>query len=135
VAGFNRNGWPTSVGFSGRLASDYALTAEEVVTYCGILSAIDSWEARRPAPTVSPPVGNSVPPPGGERGTSNVYVLGSRDRAAGRGVLLQQGSIRPRNAGFFRVQSYLPQSSSASRLTAGASGFLNLSQSDERPDL
>jgi hypothetical protein len=48
------------------------LTAEEVVTYRGILSAIDSWKARRPAPTVSPPVGNSVPPPGGERGTSNV---------------------------------------------------------------
>jgi hypothetical protein len=28
-----------------------------------------------------------------------------------------------------------PQSSSASRLTAGASGFLNFSQSGERPDL
>jgi hypothetical protein len=28
-----------------------------------------------------------------------------------------------------------PQSSSASRFTAGASGFLNLSQSCERPDL
>jgi hypothetical protein len=67
------------------------LTAEEVVTYCGILSATDSWEARRPARTVSPPVGKSVPPPGGERGTSNVYVLGSRDRAAGRGVVLQHG--------------------------------------------
>jgi hypothetical protein len=30
---------------------------------------------------------------------------------------------------------HLPQSSSASRPTAGASGFLNLSQSGERPDL
>jgi hypothetical protein len=29
---------------------------------------------------------------------------------------------------------YRPQSSSASRFTAGASGFLNLSQSGERPD-
>jgi hypothetical protein len=29
---------------------------------------------------------------------------------------------------------HLPQSSSASRLTAGASGFLNFSQSGERPD-
>ena len=41
------------------------LTAEEVVTYCGILSAIDSWEVRRPALTGSPPVGKGVPPPGG----------------------------------------------------------------------
>jgi hypothetical protein len=30
---------------------------------------------------------------------------------------------------------HLPQSSSASRRTAGASGFLLLSQSGERPDL
>jgi hypothetical protein len=67
------------------------LTAEEVVTYCGILSATDSWEARRPGLPVSPPVGKSVPPPGGERGTSNVYVLRSRDRAAGRGLVVQQG--------------------------------------------
>ena len=29
---------------------------------------------------------------------------------------------------------HLPHSSSASRLTAGASGFLNFSQSGERPD-
>jgi hypothetical protein len=41
------------------------LTAEEVVTYCGILSTIDSWEVRRPALTGSPPVGKGVPPPGG----------------------------------------------------------------------
>src|SRR3977135_2289431 len=43
----------------------------------------------------------------------------SLERAAS---VLRQGSIHP------------PQSSSASRLTAGASGFLNLSQSGERPD-
>jgi hypothetical protein len=30
--------------------------------------------------------------------------------------------------------SHRPQSSSASRFTAGASGFLNLSQSGDRPD-
>ena len=33
-----------------------------------------------------------------------------------------------------RNKSHLPQSSSASRLTAAASGFLNFSQSGERPD-
>ena len=43
----------------------------------------------------------------------------SLERAAS---VLRQGSIHP------------PQSSSASRFTAGASGFLNLSQSGERPD-
>jgi hypothetical protein len=31
-------------------------------------------------------------------------------------------------------QDHLPQSSSASRFTAGAFGFLNLSQSGDRPD-
>ena len=72
------------------------LTAEEVVTYCGILSATDSWEARRPARTVSPPVGKSVPPPGGERGTSNVYVLGRRPgRPRGPGFLRRRHSRCP----------------------------------------
>jgi hypothetical protein len=62
------------------------LTAEEVVTYCGILSATDSWEARPPRPHRQPPVGKGVRAPGGERGTSNVHVLGGRDRAAGRSI-------------------------------------------------
>jgi hypothetical protein len=34
----------------------------------------------------------------------------------------------------FTAGDHLPQSSSASRFTAGASGFLNLSQSGERPE-
>jgi len=40
-------------------------------------------------------------------------------------------------AGVFPARNvgHLPQSSSASRLTAGAFGFLNLSQSGERPDV
>jgi hypothetical protein len=61
------------------------LTAAEVVTYCEILSATESF-GRRVAPplTGGPPVRKRVPPPGGERGTSNVYVLGSRDRTAPR---------------------------------------------------
>jgi hypothetical protein len=67
------------------------LTAEEVVTYCGILSATDSWEARPPRPHRQPPVGKGMRAPGGERGTSNVHVLGSRDRAAGRSIALQPG--------------------------------------------
>jgi hypothetical protein len=71
------------------------LTAEEVVTYCGILSAIDSWEVHRPALTGSPPVGKGVPPPGGKRGTSNVYVLEKPDRAAGRGQRPSTRSMRP----------------------------------------
>jgi hypothetical protein len=83
------------------------LTAEEVVTYCGILSAIDSWEVRRPALTGSPPVGKGVPPPGGERGTSNVYVLESRTARRAGGIVLQKVNEADltKNGVFFRVQS------------------------------
>jgi len=44
-------------------------------------------------------------------------------------------SVRRRHAGFGGSESQRPRSSSASRRTAGASGFLNFSQSGERPDL
>ena len=52
---------------------------------------------------------------------------------------LQEGSEPPQRSEQCRNQRCcchrrLPQSSSASRLTAGASGFLNLSQSFVRPD-
>ena len=39
-----------------------------------------------------------------------------------------------RSQGRLTPTSYLPQSSSASRFTAGASGFLNLSQYGDLPD-
>src|SRR3954469_7244084 len=49
VAGFDRKGWPTSVGISGRFASDYALLRRraERAELTGILNGIDeSWDPR-----------------------------------------------------------------------------------------
>jgi hypothetical protein len=43
-------------------------------------------------------------------------------------------SLRPCSAGVLHADSQRPQSSSASRLTAGACGLLNSTQSGERPD-
>jgi hypothetical protein len=44
------------------------------------------------------------------------------------------GRIADALADVFAARNHFAQSSSASRITAGASGFLNLSQSGERPD-
>jgi hypothetical protein len=43
--------------------------------------------------------------------------------------------VRTRFGGVLQTDNQRPQCSSASRFTAGAAGFLNLSQSGERPDL
>src|SRR5581483_11694428 len=51
MAGFDRNGWPTSVGICGRLASDYAAQAQAEATKeaqrAGILHAQENYDGTR----------------------------------------------------------------------------------------
>src|SRR5262249_60696025 len=74
-----------------------------------------------------------------KRGERNVKVLDARDLfddalAIWRPRVDAEGEMRPRLLSLLHRHRFLPQSSSASRFTAGCFGFLLLIQCRERPE-